>query len=104
MELKTKLSKKLKSFLTVSAVLFLTACGCFPDAPKIQARQILKRFNKCKVYKAEYNSTLDFTFVGDISLEECLADGGFVITDKELLDLRRTYKEAKDCYNKCKGK
>lgn len=104
MEPNKKSKMKLKSIFAASSFLFLTACGCFPEPPQIEVRQILERFDKCKVYKVGYNRTMDLTFDRNISIEECLAEGNFVITDAELGKIRATYKEAKECYSdsKCK--
>ena len=104
MEAKKKLSKQLKIVSTAS-LLFLAGCSCFPKAPDIHPRQILQRFDKCKQYTVEFGDTMVFKFEKDIPLNECLVDGYFVLTDSELVELRKKYNEAKKCYEQtCKGK
>lgn len=98
MEQNKRSSRLQKTVLTASLVL-LTGCGCFPKPPNIRARQILQRLNICKVYKAKFGKTLVWKFEKNIEIEDCLKDGYFVLTDTELVDIRRTYNEARDCYD-----
>lgn len=102
-----KLKMKLKDALTGSLLFILVGCGCFPKPPDIRPRQIIQRLNVCKVYKATFGSTLTFKYEKDIPIDECLVDGYFVLTDTELVDIRRTYNEAYKCHNEkrnCKPK
>lgn len=102
-----KLKMKLKVALTASLLFILAGCGCFPKPPDIRPRQIVQRLNVCKQYKATFGSTLTFKFEKNIPIEECLVDGFFVLTDTELVDLRKTYNEAYKCHNEqrnCKPK
>lgn len=102
-----KLKTKLKVASTGSLLLFLVGCGCFPKPPVIKPKQIIQRLNVCKVYNATFGSTLTFKYEKDIPLDECLVDGHFVLTDTELVDIRRTYNEAYKCHNEqrnCKPK
>lgn len=100
MGLKPRLTKKLKNFLTVSTALFICGCSCFPKSVDVRPKQILKRFNKCKQYRIVDYSNLKFEFEKDLSLEECLIDGDFVLTSSEVQAIRRAYKETKDCVEK----
>lgn len=101
-----KLKMPLKAVLTVSLLFILQSCGCFPKPPDIRPRQILQRLNVCKQYRATFSETLTFKYEKDIPLDECLVEGHFVLTDTELVDIRRTYNEARKCLNKngCKVK
>jgi len=45
---------------------------------------------------------MTFKFEKDIPLSECLIDGHFVLTDKEIVAMRNFYNEAKKCYDKAK--
>lgn len=102
-----KLKKQLKGVLTGSLSFILVGCGCFPKPPDVRPKQILQRLNVCKQYKATFGETLTFKYEKDIAIEDCLKDGYFVLTDTELVDIRRTYNEASKCYNqskKCKVK
>jgi hypothetical protein len=98
MGLKTKLSKRLKSFLTVSFTLLLGGCSCFPKDLNVEPKQILTRFNKCKVYRVVDFENLKFEFDRDITLDECIVDGDFILTSEEIQKIRRAAKEAKKCY------
>lgn len=90
--------KRLQTFLTVSfLILILPACSDVDVRPK----QILKRFNKCKQYRVEDVDKATLVFDKEVALEECLEDGNWVITPKELTDLRRKYKEIKEEIDKC---
>jgi len=84
--------------------LFIQGCAtCNIDTPTTQLRQILKRLNKCDVYSIEYGDKLKFKLEKEIKLEECLADGNFVVTAKEIQELKNSYKDAKKCITeKCK--
>lgn len=103
---------KLKTALTAISLSILAAsCGCFPVAPDIRPKQIIQRLNVCKQYKATFGKTLTFKYEKDLTIEECLVDGSFVLTDQELVDLRRTYNAARECvddeqkkHRKCKVK
>lgn len=102
-----KLKMKLKTASTVSLLFILAGCGCFPKPPDIRPRQIIQRLNVCKQYTATFGETLTFKYEKDIPIEECLVDGYFVLTDTELVDIRRTYNEAYKCHNEkrnCKPK
>lgn len=100
---KKKLSKLLKTVSTASMLLVLAGCSCFPKLPDIRPKQILQRFNKCKQYTVEFGDQVKFKFEKDIPLNECLVDGYFVLTDSELVELRRKYQEAKKCFDQtCK--
>lgn len=102
-----KLKTKLKVASTGSLLFILVGCGCFPKPPVIKPKQIIQRLNVCKVYNATFGSTLTFKYEKDIPLDECLLDGHFVLTDTELVDIRRTYNEAYKCHNEqrnCKPK
>lgn len=104
MGLKTTLSKRLKSFLTVSFTLLITGCSCFPKEINVKPKQILTRFNKCKVYRVVDYANLKFEFEKDITLDECLIDGDFVFTSNEVQAIRRAYKETKKCVEtSCQG-
>lgn len=99
-----KSKMKLKDALTASLFL-LVGCGCFPKPPDIRPKQIIHRLNICKQYKATFGATMTFKYEKDLPIEECLADGYFVLTDTELVDIRKTYNEARKCYaNGCKPK
>ncbi len=97
MGLKTKLPKRLKSFLMVSFTLMLCGCSCFPKTIEVKPKQILTRFNKCKVYRIVDYTNLKFEFEKDIALDECIVDGDFVLTSSEVQAIRRAYKETKKC-------
>ena len=102
-----KSKTQLKTVLTVSLLLFLAGCGCFPKPPVIKPKQIIQRLNVCKVYKATFGDTLTFKYESDMPLADCMKDGDFILTDDELVDIRRTYNEARKCYNQqrnCKVK
>lgn len=103
MDLKKILLKKLKTSIKVSFI-FLVGCSCLPKKVEIYPKQILKRFNICNQYQIVNLETVELKFVKEISLEECLADGNFVIKNEELQTLRREIKEAKQCYDdNCRG-
>lgn len=103
MELKTKLIKLPTLCLTLS---FLVGCAStFPKPPDVQPKQILSRFNKCKIYKPRYADKMYFDLVGEVPLEQCLVDGFFVISDEELTRIRNFYPDAKQFYQQnCTGK
>jgi len=79
-------------------------CGRFPNPPDIRPKQILHELNICKQYVADFGDKLTFKFEKDIPIEDCLIDGHFVLTDSELVDLRKAYNELKKCTQnkKCK--
>lgn len=96
---------QLKVALTAS-LLFLVGCGCFPKPPDIRPKQILQNLGICKQYIATFGDKLTFKYEKDIPLDECVIDGDFVLTDDELVSIRKTYNEAKKCAEnqKCKPK
>lgn len=100
-----KLNRILKVVLTAS-VLFIVGCGCFPKPPDIRPKQILQNLNICKQYIATFGDKLTFKYEKDLPLDECIIDGHFILTDTELVEIRRTYNEAKACSDnqKCKPK
>lgn len=91
-----------KIILTASLSLFIVGCSCLPDKPDIRPRQIVQRLGICKQYKIDFGDTMTFKFEKDIPLSECLIDGHFVLTDKEIVAMRNFYNEAKKCYDKAK--
>lgn len=103
MELKRTSTKQLIACLILSSTF---GCGHkLPVPPDVQPKQILSRFNKCKVYKPRYGDKMYFDLVGEVPLEDCLVDGFFVISDEELTRIRAFYPEAKKFYQKnCTGK
>lgn len=83
---------------TVLILSILSGCGCLPKAPDIKPKQLLQRYGVCNQYKLEFKNKLLFKFEKEIPIEECLIDGHFILTDNEIVELRRTYEEAKKCY------
>lgn len=98
------LSKKLKTVLTVSLLFFVVGCNCLPKTPDIRPKQIVQRLNVCKQYKIEFGDKMVFKYEKDLSIQDCLIDGDFVLTDDELIAIRNYYNEAKKCEKECKGK
>lgn len=106
MEHMKKSSKRLKTALTVSLLVLASSCGCFPDPPSIAPKQIVERLGVCKQYKATFGKKLTFKYEKDIPIADCLKDGDFVLTDEEIIALRKTYNAARECEDKktCKLK
>ena len=102
MALKQKSTKRLTTFLIISLA-FLSGCATgLPKPPDVQPKQILSRFDKCKIYKPRMGDKLYFDLVGEIPLSECVVDGYFVVSDKEITSIRAFYLEAKGFYEqKC---
>lgn len=100
-----KSNLQLKVALTAS-LLSLVGCGCFPKPPDIRPKQILQNLGICKQYVATFGTKLTFKYEKDIPLEECIIDGDFVLTDDELVSIRKTYNEARECVEdkKCRFK
>lgn len=94
-----KLNKPLRMLLTASTLMLVFGCGCFPKLPDIRPKQIIQRLNICKQYVATFGDELTFKFERDLPLSECIIDGNFILTETELVDIRRTYNEAKSCYD-----
>ena len=53
-----------------------------------------------------FGDKLTLKFEKELPLDECIIEGGFVLTDDELFDVKRFYDKARECYNsnKCKVK
>jgi len=106
MEPTKTLKKKLRKCLTVSTSLLLCACSCFPTEKELDVRpkQILQRLGKCKQYKIVDFKTFKFEFEKDLPLDQCLVDGFFVLTDDEVVALRKAANKTRDCVEKkCHG-
>ncbi len=101
MEPKKKSERRLKTVLILN-LLFLSGCGCMPEAPDIRPKQILQRENICNQYTIEFGQKMVFRFEKEIDISQCLIDGDFVLTDDELITLRKTYEEARKCYDTSK--
>ena len=86
-----------KVALTASILFLVVGCGCFPKPPDIRPKQILQRLGICKQYIATFGDKLTFKYEKDLELDECLVDGYFVLTDTELVDIRKVYNETKEC-------
>ena len=95
--------KKLTTFLIISFSVFSFGCATgVPKPPEITLKQVLTRFEKCKIYKPRYGDKLYFDLVGEIPVNECVVDGYFIVTDEEVTKLRAFYLDAKSYYeNKC---
>jgi hypothetical protein len=66
----------------------------------------VQRLGVCNQYKVTFSDKLILKFEKEIPLDECLIDGHFILSDKEVLELRRAYRDAKECdeKRKCKAK
>lgn len=105
MEPMKKSFAKLKT-VSILSLLFLVGCGCFPKPPLIKPKQIVQRLNLCNQYVVEFKDELTLRFEQTLPLSECIVDGHFVLSDTEILALRRAYRDAKQCHDKrtCKTK
>lgn len=102
----TKQLKMLRKILLTASLLTVVGCQCFPTPPVIKPKQIVARLGVCKVYSTTLGKTMTFKYEYDIPIEDCLPDGHFVLTDTELVEMRRAYNQARACIERgnCKVK